>query len=100
MNIELKTHQCLAFCFCVVIVGFSLAAAFTYVGVQVRAGIEYFADRRVDEAKYNELAARHKAIEAIYVSTDWTHVVEAANRRAMKAESRLMAVCSKLKGRC
>jgi hypothetical protein len=71
------------------LIGLSLAYAWMYTGFKVGEGMRLQAEAQVEVAKYNEIAARHRAIQAQYNSTKWTLVVNEVNGRLLK-------VCAKL----
>lgn len=66
-----------------------VAAGFVYVGHAIREAALHEAKGQVEAAKYNELAARHEALEALYGSVRWQAVVESANQK-------LFAACEQL----
>lgn len=85
MNLELKTlHVFIASLFAL-FCAICLSCAFYLVGVQIRTGMDNMAASRVEAAKFDELAARHEAIEALHSSVKWAAVVDNANRKTEAA---------------
>lgn len=76
-----------------------LALGFVYLGYSIQRSSMFEAKGVIEAARYEELEARHKTLEALYGSVRWAAVIEAANDKALKAEKKLAIVCKKVKAK-
>jgi len=100
MNLELRTHQFLAACFCFLIVGLAIAFSLFYAGTSLGRAMKYQADREVVIAAHGEREAKFKALTSMLNLETIRTDIEKANRKVAVAEYRLQAVCKKSKLKC
>ena len=100
MNITLRTHQCIAFSLCGLIVGCAMAFALMYAGHALGQAMKQRAKADVVIAQSEQRTAELKATAAYLHLEALRTDVEKANRKVAMAEYRLQKACQKLKGRC